>query len=120
MLFFAYSVIFSVSSVTIFFVNLSLRIAKVLQRYFHKLQKCPKTLCFQRFSGILIGSTFSKNPTAVPLAVPEKILGLTLFLDFFDRGAINQLAASASRRACRRSRVMAPKQRTPRPGPGKG
>ena len=34
MLFFAYSVVFSVSSVTIFFVNLSLRAAKVLQRYF--------------------------------------------------------------------------------------
>ena len=96
MLFFAYSVIFSVSSVTIFFVNLSLRIAKVLQRYFHKLQKCPKALCFQRFSGILIGSIFSEFPTAVPLAVPEKALGLTLSLDFFDRGAINQLAASAT------------------------
>jgi len=33
--------------------------------------------------------------TAVPLAVPDKIFGLTLFLDFIDRGAINQLALSA-------------------------
>jgi hypothetical protein len=31
-----------------------------------------------------------------PLAVPEKIIGLTLILDFFDRGAINQLACSAT------------------------
>ena len=51
MLFFAYSVVFSVSSVTIFFVNLSLRVANVLQQYFYKLQKCPKTLDLQRFSG---------------------------------------------------------------------
>ena len=51
MLFFAYSVVFSVSSVTIFFVNLSLRVAKVLQQYFYKLQKCPKALYFQGFSG---------------------------------------------------------------------
>ena len=51
MLFFAYSVVFSVSSVTIFFVNLSLRVTKVLQKYFYKLQKCPKTLDLQRFSG---------------------------------------------------------------------
>ena len=50
MLFFAYSVVFSVSS-AIFFVNLFLPAAKVLQRHFHKLQKCPKTLGLQRFSG---------------------------------------------------------------------
>ena len=31
-----------------------------------------------------------------PLAVPEKIIGLTLILDFSDRGAINQLACSAT------------------------
>ena len=51
MLFFAYSVGFSVSSVTIFFVNLSPPVAKVLQRYFCTLQKCPKALCFQGFPG---------------------------------------------------------------------
>lgn len=51
MLFFSYSVVFSVSSVTIFFVNLSLRVAKVLQRYFYKLQKRPKTLGNKGFSG---------------------------------------------------------------------
>ena len=31
-----------------------------------------------------------------PFAVPYKIFGLTLFLDFIDRGAINQLAYSAT------------------------
>ena len=31
-----------------------------------------------------------------PFAVPEKIVGLTLSLDFFDRGTINQLASSAT------------------------
>jgi hypothetical protein len=31
-----------------------------------------------------------------PLAVPEKIIGLTHFLDFFDRCAINQFASSAA------------------------
>ena len=51
MLFFAYSVVFSVSSVTIFFVNLSLRVAKVLQKHFPKLHKCPKALYLQGFSG---------------------------------------------------------------------
>ena len=31
-----------------------------------------------------------------PLAVTRKIIGLALILDFFDRGAINQLALSAT------------------------
>ena len=31
-----------------------------------------------------------------PFAVPEKIVGLTLFLDFFDRGTINRFACSAT------------------------
>ena len=34
--------------------------------------------------------------TAVPLAVPDKIVGLTHFLNFIDRGAINHLAVSAT------------------------
>ena len=51
MLFFVSSVVFSVSSVTIFFAILSLCVAKVLQKHFPKLQKCPKALYFQGFSG---------------------------------------------------------------------
>ncbi len=31
-----------------------------------------------------------------PFAVPDKIFGLTLFLDFIDRGTINQFASSAT------------------------
>ena len=31
-----------------------------------------------------------------PLAVPDKIFGLTLFLDFIDRGAINHFTSSAT------------------------
>ncbi len=37
----------------------------------------------------------------VPLAVPEKIFGLALILDFFDRSAINRLACSATGSASR-------------------
>ena len=51
MIFFVCSVVFSVSSVTVFFANLSLRVAKVLQRRFSKFHKFPKALNLQGFSG---------------------------------------------------------------------
>jgi hypothetical protein len=35
--------------------------------------------------------------SAARFAVPEKIIGLTLFLDFFDRCTLTRLAASAVR-----------------------
>ena len=52
-MFFVCSVVFSVSSVTVFFANLTLRVAKVLQQRFPKLHKCPKALHFQGFRALV-------------------------------------------------------------------
>ncbi len=67
---------------------------------------------------------------------PALIAAVVLYADRFDIGNDNEILqtlparpqlsnssrriASASRRAWRRSRVIAPRQRTPSPGPGKG
>ena len=97
MLIFVCSVVSSVSSVTIF-----------LQIYPNVLKKCCRGVfsncrnarmpCvskgFRAFS-LPVGIVFFAIDCG-PLAVPDKILGLTLFPDFIDRGAINQLASSAT------------------------
>ena len=64
----------------------------------HIVEYLPGSLLSKGFPGRLlpIGMILYWVDTAAPLAVPYKIFGLSLFLDFIDRGAINQLAASAA------------------------
>ena len=50
-----------------------------------KQRKSPETQRFQGFSGGR--GRRARSCFATPLAVPEKIFGLPLFLDFFDRCA---------------------------------
>ena len=48
------------------------------------LYKCPEALCLQGFPGRYFAcwNLVFKAAAALPLAVPEKILGRTHFLDF--------------------------------------
>jgi len=82
---------------TIPFHAFSVACCKSVAETFPSKHKVPESPLFPRVFGHLFCLLLLYSiKSAVPLAVPEKIIGLTPILVFFDRGAINHFTSSAT------------------------